>query len=170
MAIGTVKFFDLAKGFGFIVPEDGGKDIFVHKTAVERAGMTDLAKGLNISYETELDSKGAMQAAKLELRPQVNVPVTANNGLSRRAVRERQKAVDGYAVHEDSRKGTHVAHHAIQTGSSKLPKGWDRSGELQRSYNRYCELAQNAGDDAVTRENYWQHAEHFLRMLNGSAA
>ena len=58
MTVGTVKFFNLAKGFGFIVPEDGGKDIFVNKTAVERAGMSDLAKGLNISFETELDAKG----------------------------------------------------------------------------------------------------------------
>jgi CspA family cold shock protein len=170
MAIGTVKFFDVAKGFGFIVPEDGGKDIFVHKTAVERAGMADLAKGLNISYEMEIDSNGAVQAAKLELRPQVAVPVTANNGPSPRIVRGRRKSVDGYAAREDLRKVTHGVHHAIQTGSSRPPKGWDKSGELQRNYDRYCELARNAGDDAVTRENYWQHAEHFLRMLNGSAA
>src|ERR1019366_4936063 len=74
MAIGTVKFFDLAKGFGFIVPEAGGKDVFVHRTAVERAGMSDLAQGLNVSFETELDSKGAVQAAKLELRPQAQCP------------------------------------------------------------------------------------------------
>jgi cold shock protein len=168
MAIGTVKFFSLAKGFGFIVPEDGGKDIFVHKTAVERAGMSDLAKGLNISFETELDAKGAVRAAKLELRPEVTVSVNANERPSTRAARVRQRTVDDHSGHEDSRGAAPVVRRAVQARSSQPPKG-DQSSQWQRSYDSYCELARNAGDDAVTREHYWQHAEHFLRMMNGSA-
>jgi CspA family cold shock protein len=169
MAIGTVKFFNLAKGFGFIAPEDGGKDIFVHKTAVERAGMSELAKGLNISFETELDAKGAVHAAKLELRPELTVPRNANEGPSTRAASGRQRTADDYSGHEDSRGAAPVARHAVQTRSSQPRKG-DKSAEWQRSYNRYCELARNAGNDTVTREHYWQHAEHFLRLINGSSS
>ena len=168
MAIGTVKFFNLAKGFGFIVPADGGKDIFVHKTAVESAGMSNLVKGLNISYETELDPKGAVQAAKLELKPQVSLPVTAHHRPSTRATKGRQRPANGHSVYEDSRLAAPEAHHAVQTGSRQPPTA-DKSGQWQRSYDRYCELARNAGDDFVTREHYWQHAEHYLRMMNGSA-
>ena len=51
MAIGTVKFFNMQKGFGFIQPEDGGKDVFVHITAVQSAGMNGLNEGQRISYE-----------------------------------------------------------------------------------------------------------------------
>jgi len=55
---GTVKFFNASKGFGFITPEDGGKDIFVHISAVEQSGMTTLNEGQAISFETEEDRKG----------------------------------------------------------------------------------------------------------------
>ena len=51
MAIGTVKFFDPARGFGFIQPEDGAKDVFVHKSAVESAGMKTLTEGQRVRYE-----------------------------------------------------------------------------------------------------------------------
>ncbi len=51
MATGTVKFFDSTRGFGFIQPEDGAKDVFVHKTAVQSAGMTTLKEGQRINYE-----------------------------------------------------------------------------------------------------------------------
>ena len=51
MAIGTVKFFNPTKGFGFIAPEDGGTDVFVHVSALERAGMSTLSEGQRISYE-----------------------------------------------------------------------------------------------------------------------
>ena len=51
MATGTVKFFNTQKGYGFIQPEDGSKDVFVHITAVERAGMRSLAEGQRVSYE-----------------------------------------------------------------------------------------------------------------------
>jgi CspA family cold shock protein len=51
MAVGTVKFFDSTRGFGFIQPEDGSKDVFVHKSAVENAGMRTLTEGQRIQYE-----------------------------------------------------------------------------------------------------------------------
>ncbi|MGB5621997.1 MAG: cold-shock protein [Gammaproteobacteria bacterium] len=51
MATGTVKWFDPAKGFGFIQPEDGDKDVFVHISAVERSGMGSLAEGQRVEYE-----------------------------------------------------------------------------------------------------------------------
>jgi CspA family cold shock protein len=55
---GTVKFFNADKGYGFIKPDDGGRDIFVHITAVERAGLTSLNKGQRVSYEIEANKKG----------------------------------------------------------------------------------------------------------------
>jgi CspA family cold shock protein len=58
MAIGTVKFFNPSKGFGFITPEGGAKDVFVHFTAVEAAGMTTLSEGQRISFDIQPDPKG----------------------------------------------------------------------------------------------------------------
>lgn len=58
MAIGTVKFFNVSKGFGFISPEDGGKDVFVHSSAAEAAGMRALAEGQKISFDIQADLKG----------------------------------------------------------------------------------------------------------------
>lgn len=55
---GTVKFFNAQKGFGFITPDEGGKDVFVHVTAVERSGMGSLNEGMRISFETEPDKRG----------------------------------------------------------------------------------------------------------------
>ncbi len=55
---GTVKFFNSAKGYGFITPDDGGNDIFVHISAVEQSGMTTLTEGQSISFEVEPDRKG----------------------------------------------------------------------------------------------------------------
>ena len=55
---GTVKFFNASKGCGFITPDDGGKDIFVHVTAVERSGLPALTEGQRISFETEPDKQG----------------------------------------------------------------------------------------------------------------
>jgi CspA family cold shock protein len=55
---GTVKFFNASKGYGFITPDDGGKDVFVHVTAVERSGLGALADGQRISFETEPDKRG----------------------------------------------------------------------------------------------------------------
>jgi CspA family cold shock protein len=66
MAIGTVKWFNATKGFGFIVPQDGGKDVFVHITAVQKAGMTGLNEGQKLSYEVAME-RG--KAAATNLRP-----------------------------------------------------------------------------------------------------
>ncbi len=56
---GTVKFFNTAKGFGFITPDAGGKDIFVHATAVEQAGMRALSEGQRVSFEVQPDARGS---------------------------------------------------------------------------------------------------------------
>jgi len=56
---GTVKFFNVSKGFGFISPDGGGKDVFVHATAVERAGMRALAEGQRVTFEIEPDARGS---------------------------------------------------------------------------------------------------------------
>lgn len=55
---GTVKFYNAQKGYGFIKPDDGGKDVFVHVTAVERSGINNLDEGMRISFETEPDKRG----------------------------------------------------------------------------------------------------------------
>ena len=62
MTIGTVKFFNTSKGFGFIAPEGGGKDVFVHATAVEAAGMRSLNEGQKVSFDTEQDSRSGKTA------------------------------------------------------------------------------------------------------------
>jgi CspA family cold shock protein len=67
MTKGTVKFYNVQKGFGFIEPEDGGKDVFVHATALERAGITRLVEGQKVSFDTEQDSRsGKTAVGKLE--------------------------------------------------------------------------------------------------------
>ena len=58
MATGEVKFFNTTKGFGFIAPEGGGKDVFVHVTAVQAAGLRGLNEGQKISFDIEADAKG----------------------------------------------------------------------------------------------------------------
>ena len=63
MSIGTVKWFNETKGFGFIQPDDGGKDVFVHISAVERAGMRNLIEGQKVSYEMESDRRTGKQSA-----------------------------------------------------------------------------------------------------------
>jgi CspA family cold shock protein len=65
MPIGTVKFFNSDKGYGFIAPEDGGADSFVHISAVERAGLGTLTKDQRISYEVETDRRGKASAVNL---------------------------------------------------------------------------------------------------------
>ena len=66
MPIGTVKFFNDQKGYGFIAPEDGGNDAFVHITAVERAGMQTLTQNQRVSYELEQDRRDKMSAVNLQ--------------------------------------------------------------------------------------------------------
>jgi len=59
MTIGTVKFFNTAKGFGFIAPEGGGKDVFVHATAVESSGLRTLSEGQRVSFDIQPDARGS---------------------------------------------------------------------------------------------------------------
>ena len=66
MPIGTVKFFNPDKGFGFIAPEGGGNDAFVHISAVERAGMHTLDKDQRVSYDLEQDQRGKTSAVNLQ--------------------------------------------------------------------------------------------------------
>jgi cold shock protein len=63
MATGTLKWFNATKGFGFIQPDGGGQDVFVHISAVERAGMSDLREGQKISFELEDDRKSGKKSA-----------------------------------------------------------------------------------------------------------
>lgn len=64
MASGTVKFFNSTKGFGFIEPDDGSKDVFVHVSAVERAGMRGLAEGQKVNFEVVADRKTGKSSAE----------------------------------------------------------------------------------------------------------
>ncbi len=63
MTIGTVKFFNDQKGFGFIQPDNGGADVFVHVSAVERSGLRGLVEGQKVSFETETDRRSGKLAA-----------------------------------------------------------------------------------------------------------
>ena len=63
MATGTVKWFNATKGFGFIQPDDGGKDVFVHISAVERAGLRDLNEGQKVAYEIVADKRTGRSSA-----------------------------------------------------------------------------------------------------------
>ncbi|MCA1600257.1 MAG: cold-shock protein [Acidobacteria bacterium] len=66
MPTGTVKFFNESKGFGFIQPEGGGPDAFVHISDVERSGMTTLSENQRVSYDVEEDQRGKMKATNLK--------------------------------------------------------------------------------------------------------
>lgn len=66
MTIGTVKWFNTVKGFGFIQPDDGGNDAFVHISAVERAGMSSLTEGQRVEYELVRGKNGKMAAEDLK--------------------------------------------------------------------------------------------------------
>ena len=67
MATGTVKWFNLTKGFGFIAPDDGSQDVFVHISAVEQAGLTNLAEGQSISYDVQAGrQRGKVAAVNLK--------------------------------------------------------------------------------------------------------
>ena len=65
MTIGTVKFFNASKGFGFIAPEGGGKDVFVHASALEAAGIRTLGEGQKVSFDIQPDARGS-KAANLQ--------------------------------------------------------------------------------------------------------
>jgi cold shock protein len=66
MTIGTVKWFNGQKGYGFIQPEDGSKDVFVHISAVERAGLGSLVEGQRLSFEVERGNQGKTSAVNLQ--------------------------------------------------------------------------------------------------------
>lgn len=66
MTIGTVKFFNETKGYGFIQPDDGGNDAFVHISAVERSGMRSLLKDQKVSYDLQQDQRGKMSAVNIQ--------------------------------------------------------------------------------------------------------
>ena len=63
MATGTVKWFNETKGYGFIQPDNGGKDVFVHISAVERSGMRGLVEGMRVSYDVEADRRTGKESA-----------------------------------------------------------------------------------------------------------
>jgi cold shock protein len=67
VAMGTVKWFNGTKGFGFIQPDDGGKDVFVHISAVQKAGHTELAEGARVSYELLTGRNGKQSAENLRI-------------------------------------------------------------------------------------------------------
>lgn len=67
MPVGTVKFFNASKGYGFISPESGGPDSFVHISAVERAGLSTLEQNQRVNYEVETDKRGKQSAVNLEV-------------------------------------------------------------------------------------------------------
>jgi CspA family cold shock protein len=68
MTTGTVKFYNGHKGFGFIQPDDGGKDVFVHATALERAGIGSLQEGQKVSFDTQTDARyGMIAVGRLEI-------------------------------------------------------------------------------------------------------
>ena len=171
MAIGTLKFFNSVKGFGFIVPDDGGKDVFVHKTSVELAGIKNLSVGQRLSFEAVIDAKGAVQASGIKPHQEELRPVAANENPSKPLSKTNELRIT-------SRRGQNrgMSRSAIATlGQSDQPeshrnaKTHNQVTAWRRSYDNYCDLARNASDDLVTREQHWQHAEHFLRMINGSA-
>ena len=66
MATGTVKWFNTTKGYGFIAPEDGATDVFVHISAVQNSGMTDLQEGQQVSYELKAGKNGKTAAVELK--------------------------------------------------------------------------------------------------------
>jgi CspA family cold shock protein len=66
MTVGTVKFFNETKGYGFIQPEDGGNDAFVHISAVERSGMRSLVKDQKVTYDLQQDQRGKMSAVNIQ--------------------------------------------------------------------------------------------------------
>jgi cold shock protein len=66
MSIGTVKWYNAQKGYGFIQPDDGSKDVFVHISAVERAGLGTLSEGQKVSFDLERGNQGKMSAANLQ--------------------------------------------------------------------------------------------------------
>ena len=82
---GTVKFYNSQKGYGFIKPDDGGKDVFVHVTAVERAGIGNLDEGTRIFFDTEPDKRGRARKRSICSRPDAQpAPCVPTHGVTGR--------------------------------------------------------------------------------------
>lgn len=79
MPIGTVKFFNESKGYGFIAPDGGGNDAFVHISAVELAGMRSLRENQRVSYDIEQDNRGKLKAANLKSAEESAQPETTTD-------------------------------------------------------------------------------------------
>jgi CspA family cold shock protein len=157
MTIGSVKFFDTAKGFGFIVPDVGGQDVFVDKAAVRSAGMSALEKGQRFSYELVQDTKGASKAIKLE---SVAAPMAAGSA---------ENYSRGYAGQAEGGVASGRSSFAARRGGKRDPtsgKTVSQLAECQRKYEFYSDLGRDAFNDPVAREGYLQHAEHFYRVMN----
>jgi CspA family cold shock protein len=82
MPIGTVKFFNDSKGYGFIQPDEGGNDAFVHITAVERAGMRSLRENQRVGYDLEEDRRGKMSAVNLRSADDAAAPAAGDDAQS----------------------------------------------------------------------------------------
>lgn len=85
MTTGTVKFFNDAKGYGFIAPDGGGNDAFVHISAVENSGMRSLSEGQRVSYELQQDRRGKMAAVNLKQADEATAGATDSAGDSETA-------------------------------------------------------------------------------------
>ena len=79
MTTGTVKFFNESKGYGFIAPESGGQDAFVHISAVERAGMRTLRQNQRVDYELQQDNRGKMSAVNLKSADEATAEQESSN-------------------------------------------------------------------------------------------
>jgi cold shock protein len=85
MPIGTVKFFNENKGYGFIQPDEGGNDAFVHITAVERAGMRSLRQDQRLSYDLQQDARGKTSAVNLKAAEEATAAAPANDAETEQA-------------------------------------------------------------------------------------
>ena len=94
---GTVKFFNGERGYGFIKPDDGGRDVFVHITAVERAGLKDLTEGQRITFEVEPDKKGkGPKAVNLVISYASMIRKSGNRFSERDHARTKKRARSGF--------------------------------------------------------------------------
>jgi CspA family cold shock protein len=169
MATGIVKFFNETKGFGFIVPEDGGRDVFVHKTAIELAGLSALKKGQALSFEVIEDKKGQAYASELKFFGTADALRPSNDRHA--GVIKAAPFRDHSSPSNDNRRDqSHAIKGAQPTARTKVVANTrpNEAQSWQYNYDKYIQYARHA-EDLVTREGHWQHAEHYLRLLNGSA-
>jgi len=115
MASGTVKFFNASKGFGFIAPNDGGADVFVHATALERAGIRNLNEGDLVSFEVEEDRRsGKVSATNL----QVTGTGPGSSGRSSQRPRDDYGSQSGYRPQRDDQRSSGGGRGAGQSAGS----------------------------------------------------